>query len=224
MNGAIAAGPSVRRVELHRRVALIGPERITVRPSRRALIRPLVTLLVGIGCFAGIVLGLHTLPLWLLMLFLIVAVITLPLAGMSVVYGLIGAHVVFDRAKQSATWQQGMIGLGLGTRELVPFWKIGAITVEEAGAAEAGTGSPVEELAQWQIVLEKTSGKRLVVGGMTAARPFAGQALTAAADVAAALAALTGAPLRLPATQEPEAEAEVAPHGRRRRPRRRRRR
>lgn len=220
MNAAAAAG-TVRRVELHRRVAVIGPDRIDIRPSRRALLPPLAAFLVGVAFFAGIVFGLKTLPMLLLVLMLLVAIVTIPFAGLSVVYAIIGAHVVVDRAKQSATWQQGLIGLGIGTQELVPFWKIGAIAVEEAGAAPEGTGSPIEEFAQWQIVLEKTSGKRLVVAGVTAARPFADDALARAADVAGALAALTGAPLRLPEIASEEPEPAPAPRPARRRPVRR---
>jgi hypothetical protein len=134
----------VRRVELHRRVALVGPEKIVIRPSRRALLQPLIGFLCGAGSFAAIALGLHVLPTFLLLLLLLIAVITIPFAGISLVYSLIGAHVIIDRAKQSATWQQGLSGMGIGTQELVPFWKIAAITVDEAGAAPGATGRPVE--------------------------------------------------------------------------------
>lgn len=187
-----------RRVELHRRVAIIRPDVIDVRPSRAALLKPLVWLLIGAGAFAGIALGLNRLPLPVLVALLLIAVVTIPTAGLGVVYGLFGSHVVFDRTKQSATWQQGLIGLGIGTQELVPFWKIAAIVVEEAGTSPESGGAPVEELAQWQVVLEKTNGRRLVVGGATVPRPLAGQALAAVRDVAEAIAALTGAPLRMP--------------------------
>jgi hypothetical protein len=222
MTDATTTPASVRRVELHRRVAVIRPDTIEVRPSRRALVGPLAAFLAGVAAFAGIALGLHSLPVGVLVLLLLIAVTTIPLAGVGVVYSLIGADVVIDRRKQSATWQQGMIGLGIGTEELVPFAKITAILVEEAGAAPEGSGSPTEEFAQWQIVLEKTSGRRLVIGGVTAARPLATEALARAADVAGAIAALTGAPLRLPPRAEPEVERPV--RQRRRAPRRRNRR
>lgn len=205
-----------RRVELHRRVALIHPDVVEVRPSRAALLKPVLWLLIGAGAFAGIVLGLQYLPVAVLTALLLVAVVAIPTAGLGVVYGLFGSHVVFDRRKQSATWQQGIIGLGIGTQELVPFWKIAAIVVEEAGASPESGGAPVEELAQWQIVLEKTNGRRLVVGGATAPRPLAAQALTAAREVAGAIAALTGAPLRLPAAAPATLTAGPSPTRRKR--------
>ena len=219
MTDAATTTPALRRIDLHRRVAVIRADRIEVRPSRAALLRPLTPFLIGVASFAGIAFGLRTLPVAVLVLLLLVAVITIPLAGIGVVYALIGSHVIFDRTKQSATWQQGMIGLGIGTEELVPFPKIAAIVVEEAGAAAAGSGSPTEELAQWQIVLEKTSGRRLVVGGATAARTLSDEVLARAAEVAEAISALTGAPLRLPAAPEPAAGTPRATP--RRRPRRR---
>jgi hypothetical protein len=213
----------VRRVELHRRVALVGPEKIVIRPSRRALLQPLIGFLCGAGSFAAIALGLHVLPTFLLLLLLLIAVITIPFAGISLVYSLIGAHVIIDRAKQSATWQQGLSGMGIGTQELVPFWKIAAITVDEAGAAPGATGRPVEELAQWEVALEKQSGKRLVLGGVTAPRPLADEALKRVADLAGAVAALTGAPLRMPEIEEEdEAEQPATHHVQRRRRRTRR--
>jgi hypothetical protein len=208
-----------RRVELHRRVAIIRPDVIDVRPSRAALLKPLVWFLIGAGAFAGIALGLERLPVPVLVALLIIAVVTIPSAGLGVVYGLFGSHVVFDRTKQSATWQQGLIGLGIGTQELVPFWKIAAIVVEEAGASPESGGAPVEELAQWQIVLEKTNGRRLVVGGATAPRLLAGQALAAVREVAEAIAALTGAPLRMPGSNlggQGAAEGSGQPPARRR--------
>lgn len=201
MNGVNAA--AAHRIELHRRVAVIRPGRIEVRPSRRALRGPLIAFLCGAGSFAALLFGQGVLPLTVLALLLIVAVIAIPLAGIGVIYALIGAHVVIDASKGSATWQQGMIGLGIGTQELVPFTKITAIVVEEAGATAASGGRLVEELAQWQIVMEKTSGRRLVIGGVTAPRSLTAEARARAVAVASAIADLTGAPLRVP-SNEPE--------------------
>lgn len=211
-----------RRIELHRRAALIEPERINIRPSRRAVIGPLVNLAVGLGSMGLIALGLGSLPTILLVLLLLIAVITIPSGGLGVVYNIVGSHVVIDRQKQSATWQQGMIGLGIGTEELVPFWKIAAIVVEEAGETPESGGRRVEEFAQWQIVLEKESGKRLTIGTTIAARSLADDALTPAVEVATAIATLTGAPLRFPESDEAEDEPGIAPASPRHRPRPRR--
>ena len=207
MTNALLRSGAVRRVPLHRRVALIAPGRVDIKPARSALLGPLLFFSLGAAAFAAIALGLAYLPLWLLAVLLIVAVVTLPLGGIGAVYALIGAHVIVDQQKGSLTMQQGVIGLGIGTDELVPFAKIAAVVVEEAGSAEAGEGRRVEEFAQWQIVVEKVSGKRLTLGGATAARSLGAEARQRVTEVAEAIAALSGAPLRLPA---PPAPAPVA--------------
>lgn len=190
-----------RRVWLRRRVAVLRPDLIEIRPARGALVGPLVVLLLGLAACGLIALGLFggAVPLWLMALLLVVAVLAIPMGGLGVVYGIVGTHVIFDRHKGTATWQQGLIGLGIGTNELTPFAKIAAIVVEEAGATPASGGQPVEEFAQWQVVVEKSSGRRLEVGGATGTRAESDAVRARAEEVATAIAALTGAPLRLPA-------------------------
>lgn len=203
------ANQGTRRIELARRTCVIRPNRIDVRPSRAALVPPLVGFVVGGACFgllvASILVWNSALPFLLLAFLLLVSLICLPLSGMGLIYAAIGANVVVDRAKQSATWQQGMLGLGVGTTDLVPFWKIEAILVEEPGIEE---GRLTEEFAQWQILLLKQSGRRLEIGRVSALRAFSSEALGRAAEVAGAIATLTGAPLRLPA---PETAVSVEP-------------
>lgn len=213
----LTPAPPERRVELHRRVAVIRPGLVQIRPSRRAMLGPLTGFLLGIGACTAIWFGMGSLPLVLLALLLLFAVIAIPLSGTGLVYSLIGAHVVIDAAKGSATWQQGMIGLGIGTEELVPFAKITAIAVEEVGEA---TGRLTEELAQWQIVLVKVSGKRLVLGGLTAPRSLAKDALAPALELAQAIGAITGAPVQAPEPEHPRAPRPVRRHRRSRRGRR----
>lgn len=200
-----------RRVDLHRRRALISAARIDVRPSRLAIIPPLFGFLVGLGCVALIVWGVtaDAVPYWLLAILLLLALIAVPLSGISVVYAVAGANVIFDQKKQSGAWQQGFLGMGIGTTELVPFWKIEAILVTEAGFSSAGAGGRVEELAQWEVHVLKQSGKRLLVGGVIVPRSVTEAGLTPVMELARAVAALTGATLRFeaPTPLEP-AEAE----------------
>ena len=202
-----------REVLLHRRIAYLAPNRIDVRPARGAVVAPLLGFSLGVASALAIWFGMATLPLWLLGVLLIVAIIAIPFAGIGTVYALVGAHVVVDRAKQSATWQQGFLGMGVGTTELVPFWKVDRIIVEEAGASAADTGRPVEEFAQWRIVLLKKSGKRLDVGVASAARSLSDEAFARARAVAAAVAEMTGAPLELP--EEPGDKHDEDRRGRR---------
>ncbi|MGI8549654.1 MAG: hypothetical protein ACR2PL_02490, partial [Dehalococcoidia bacterium] len=190
-----------RRIELARRTCIIDAERIRIRPSPATLVPPLFGFLFGGLCFAlllaDILVWPNFLPFALLAILLIFSLFSLPLSGMGLIYAAIGANVVIDQQKQSATWQQGLLGLGVGTTELVPFWKIEAIAVEETGSGE---GRTTEEFAQWEIMLIKKSGRRLTIGRVSTARSLATPSLGRALEVAHAVAELTGAPLRLPGT------------------------
>lgn len=185
----------LRRIELHRKVAIVTPDVIEIRPSRRTLVPALIGFVSGLGAITLLGAGRHWLPLAVMAILLFYAVLAVPLSGLSFVYGLIGANVVISRPKQSATWQQGFSGMGIGTKDLVPFWKIAAIHVEEAGTVTPSEGRRVEEFAQWQVVLEKTSGKRLTIAGATAHRSLSSEAQARATEVAALIAGLCGAPL-----------------------------
>ena len=168
-----------------------------MRPAPGAFLAPLLGFLVGIGCALAIWFGLGTLPLWLLGVLLVIAIVAIPLSGLGTVYALVGAHVVVDKAKQSATWQQGFLGMGVGTTELVPFWKIDRIIVEEAGVSDSDDGRPTEEFAQWKIVLRKQSGRRLDIGVASGPQALRDEAFDRAWTVASAIAELTGAPLEI---------------------------
>lgn len=195
-----ASAPAAPRryVELARRICIIDTDRIAVRPSPGALVPPVMGMLLGGACFVLILTDIvrwrGALPFPLLVISLFGALLLIPLSGMGLIYGAIGSNVLIDRKKQSVTLQQGLLGLGVGTQELVPFWKIEAILVEEEGVEE---GRRTEEIVQWQIVLLKQNGSRLTLGRVSALRLLSEPALARTVDVAQAIAALTGAPLRL---------------------------
>jgi hypothetical protein len=198
--GDSSSAPARRRLKLARQSCIIDRDRIAIRPSRAALLPPLAGILAGGGCFvlivADVVRWQGALPFGILALLLLGALILIPLSAMGLIYGAIGSSVLFDRNKQSVTWQQGVLGLGVGTRELVPFWKIDAIAVREAGADE---GRPTEEFAQWEIALRKKSGGELTVARVVSARSQAEASLARATEAAAAMADLTGARLDIAA-------------------------
>jgi len=182
-------------VYLHRRIAILRPDRIDIRPARGAVIGPLIGFTIGVAAAAAIWFGMATLPLWLLGALLVIAVVGIPFAGIGTVYALVGAHVVVDKVKQSATWQQGFLGMGVGTTELVPFWKIDRILIEEAGVDGGDSGRRTEEFAQWKILLQKRSGKRLELGIASGPQSLRQEAFDRAWSVATAIGEMTGAPV-----------------------------
>ena len=188
--------PAKRIVYLNRRVAFIEPHRINVRPALAAALFPLAGFLLGVAAFASIILWLDRIPFVLALLLLVVAIVTIPLAGIGLVYTVAGTDVVFEREKQSGLWQQGFLGMGVGTVELVPFWKIAQIRIEEV-TRERQQGE-VQDLAQLEIVLVKESGKRLRIGDVIVARSMVREGLADVREVAEAIAEMTGKPLIAP--------------------------
>ncbi len=205
------AHPGKRIVYLNRRVAFIEPNRVNVRPALAAALFPLFGLLLGIGAFVSIVLWLDSLPFVLILVLLVVAVVSIPLAGIGFVYTIAGANVVFERQKQSGIWQQGFLGMGVGTTELVPFWKIDQIRIEElTGERQRGQ---MQDVAQLEIVVMKVSGKRLAVGDIVVPRSMVRQGLDDVRAVAEAIAEMTGKPLVAPEVVRRQKVAPAAADG-----------
>jgi hypothetical protein len=203
----------LRRIPLDRRVCVVREGRIDLRPERGAVVGPLIGLALS-GCiFAAIVAFADDLSVTVLALMLLPAVILAPFSAMAFVYSLIGASVVVEAKKQSVRFQQGVMGLGIGTVELVPFWKIERIELAdfELGEAPSGIPRPPLDLRAWEIVLVKASGKRLPVAQVVSANAsdLIDEGFNRALDAAEAIGVMVGRPVVITAAvEEPAAEAE----------------
>ena len=197
---AIEVPLAPRTLFLHRRVVTISPDRIEVRPPRSAVIVPLLGVALTAGLLALMGTSVDSFPFWLMGILLLFAVVLLPLSGISLVYALMGANIVADRGGQNVSMKQRFLGLGIGTNELIPFWKIRELLVEDEGReiARAGGTLPAEEFAQWQLVLVKKSGTRHVLGSVSTPRQHEEEGLQQIFEVAEAFSALTEAPIRGP--------------------------
>ena len=197
---AVEAPLSSRTLFLHRRVVTISEDRIEIRPPRSAVIVPLIGVGLTAGLLALMATSVDSFPFWLMGILLLVAVVLLPLSGISLVYALMGANIVADRWGQNVSMKQRFLGLGIGTNELIPFWKIRELLVEDEGReiARAGGALPAEEFAQWQVVLVKKSGTRHVLGSVSTPRQHEEEGLQQIFEVAEAFSALTEAPIRGP--------------------------
>lgn len=174
-----------RHLYLDRRVCTITPDRLEVHPARSIVFLPLLGLLLGIAAFPAIYFGGSSLSLEVRLLLTVAAVLLVPLSGVGLVYSIAGAHIVVDRRKQSAVVQQGYLGMGVGTQELIPFWKIDRVRVVELTP-------PEEDVAQYEVSIIKVSGKQVSVGTVTVARPAAKEGRARAREVASIIAELAG--------------------------------
>ena len=208
------------RIPLQRAVAVIGDDSVAIRRSRAQLVAPLIQLALAAGSVALIIAFLDTLPFALLMVLLVVALLMGPIATLGLVYNVIGRSVLLERQKQSVRWQQGLLGLGIGTDELVPFWRIDHIAVEGDYEAELESGER-QDLVTWEVELVKDNGRRLSIGTVVAARPLAAEGLARANRVAEAVAERSDSEARLAVLPDEPPEEAAAPEAAR--PRRRRR-
>jgi hypothetical protein len=187
-----------REVLLHRAMAVISDNKIEIKSSRGTVILPLI----GIALAAGIILWLATagfsLPFWLLIALLLFCMALVPLSVMSLISAIVGADVVIDKAKGSATWQQGYLGMGIGTKELVPFRKIAHLEVTIEGDKPDRWHEQTDDVRQFALILVKVSGKRLTLAQVPV--PAYGQTdgMDRTLAVGNAIAALTGSTVKLP--------------------------
>ncbi len=174
------------------------PRRSKSRARRATVVLPLIG--IGISVLLGWVLVARgfTLPLWLLVSILLACMVIVPFSVMSLISSIVGADVVVDAKKGSATWQQGYLGMGIGTKELVPFAKIDHLEVTVEGAEADRWRDQEDDLRQFALVLVKQSGKRLTLSQVPV--PAYGQAdgMDRTLAVGQAVAKLVGSTVTIP--------------------------
>ena len=190
-----------REIDLHRRVCVIKPDVIDIRPARSAALAPFIGFLLGVACFVAVLFWLNVLPFPLVLLLMGAAILLVPFSGMGFVYSVYGANVVVDRRKGTAIWQQGMLGMGVGTQELAPFAKIDRIEIEEVSREEQAGGA--QDFAMFEIGVLKVSGRRLSLGQVTVPLYMRDDGLARAREVGEAVAEMTGRPLAVIADEAP---------------------
>lgn len=185
----ITAAP-IREFYIDRRVVTVKPNRIDIHPARSIIFLPLFTLALGIAVFPAIFFLGESLSFGVRTAMTLAALVVVPISGMGLVYSIGGAHMVIEREKQSAVLQQGFLGMGVGTQELIPFWKVDKILVQELTPHDYRGHH--EDFAQYEIDIVKVSGKQVPIGHVTVARADEKEGMSRAREVAAAVAEMSG--------------------------------
>ena len=192
-------GMNRREFYLDRRVCTATDKRIDIHPARSIIFLPIVTLLLGLAAFPLIFFWAGSLSIGLRMAVTLAAVVIVPLSGLGIVYSIAGAHIVIERHKQSAVLQQGYLGMGVGTQELIPFWKIDSIEVRELTPHDYRGHQ--DDFAQYEIAIKKVSGREIAVGTVTVARAEAKEGLRRAREVAGIIAEMAGSSVHVARTR-----------------------
>lgn len=201
----------VDRIPLQRSVALVRDDSISIRPGRAQLVGTAIQAVIAAGAVGLIVAFLDSLPLWLLMALLLVALVFGPVSVLGLVYSVYGSAFLIDRQKQSARWQQGFLGLGIGTSEFVPFARIAHIEVRSDAEDELSSGQQ-QDFVHFDVSIVKDNGRELDVASVVSSRPLADEGLERANRLASHIAAMTSAEARL-ATLSPLVTAEAPETG-----------
>ncbi len=185
-------------VLLHRSMAVMGPTKIEIKSARGTVILPLIGILLAAGIGWYIAQNGFTLPFWALISLLLLCLVLVPFSAMSLISAVVGADVVVDARKGSATWQQGYLGMGIGTKELVPFTRIDHFEVTVEGEEADRWRDQVDDLRQFALVLVKDNGKRLTLAQVPV--PAYGQAdgMDRTLAVGQAVAKLVGSKVTIP--------------------------
>lgn len=178
-------------------MALISPDRIDIKSARSTVLMPVAGLMLAAAAGAYMAYG-PGLPLWGLVGLLLFCLAAVPLSVMSLISSIMGADVIIDARKGSATWQQGYLGMGIGTKELVPFEKIARIEVTVEGDQPDRWHGETDSLRQFALVLVKQSGKRLTLAQVPVPEGRQEDGMDRTLAVAQAVASLTGAEVVLP--------------------------
>lgn len=192
--------PERREIYLDRRVVTVTPDRIDVHPARSIVFLPLLTLLLGLAAFPAVFFWGDGMSVELRLLITLGAIVLVPLSGIGLVYSIAGAHLVVERHKQSAVLQQGYLGMGVGTQELIPFWKIDRIDVRELTPHDYRGHQ--EDFAQYEVSILKLSGKEFTVGLVTVPRAEAEEGKARAREVASLIAEMAGAKVHVARTKQ----------------------
>jgi len=185
-----------RTIPLHRAVAVITLDSIAVRQSRAGLVGPLIELALTAMAVWSIMQFMNSWPLGVLFVLALVVTVLGPLALIGFVNNVVGSSFLMERAKESARWQQGLLGLGIGTFELVPFGRIQRFEVTSDYDDELASGMD-QDLIDWQVRLIKDNDKELTVGRVVAARFVAREGGERANALATALGEMSGADVAL---------------------------
>jgi len=179
-----------RELYMDRRVCSVSADRIDIHPARSIIFLPIFTLALGLATFPVLYFWAGALPLEARLFLTLGALVVVPASGVGLVYSIAGAHIVIDRAKQSAVLQQGYLGMGVGTQDLVPFWKFERLQVEELTPHDYRGHQ--DDFAQYEVTIVKISGTRVPIGTVTVARAEAKEGLARAKEIAALVAAMAG--------------------------------
>ena len=159
------------QISLHRSVAIITDQSISIKHGKSGLVFPIIELFMFVVAVALLVIFINAWPLNALVFLLIFSSIVGPLSLIGLINNIVGTSFVLEKSKYSARWQQGLLGLGIGTYELVSFDRIDHFFIRNDFDDFLAGGSK-QDLVEFEILMVKDNDKKLSVARVIEPREF----------------------------------------------------
>jgi len=178
------------QISLHRSVAIITDQSISIKQGKSGLIFPIVELCMFIMSVLLLVIFIDTWSLGILVCLLIFSSVIGPLSLIGLINNVVGTSFLLEKSKYSVRWQQGLLGLGIGTYELVPFDRIDHFFVR-SDFDDLLAGGSKQDLVEFEILMVKDNDKKLSVARIVEPREFVDNAKDRINELAMRLSEMT---------------------------------
>ncbi|MFA7297183.1 MAG: hypothetical protein WC211_08385 [Dehalococcoidia bacterium] len=180
-------------IPLQRAFAVIEADRIAIYPSRAQIVGALIELAIAGLAMTALLTLFDVLPMFVMIALLLVALLLGPIGTLGLVFSIAGTAFVMERGNRAARWQQGFLGMGIGTTDGVPFSRIKA--VEAVSDADLLTRSGErQDMVTFEVVIARDDERRTPVASVVSARSLAAEGAERVNRLATVLAEMAAVP------------------------------
>lgn len=177
------------RIPLQRAFAVVEADRIAIYPSRAQVVGALIELAIAGVAIVALLTLFDVLPMFVMIVLLLIALLLGPIGALGLVFSIAGTAFVMERANRAARWQQGFLGMGIGTTDGVPFARIAAVEAVSDADLPMRSGER-QDMVTFEVVIAREDGKRMPVASVVTPRSLAAEGAERVNRLAAALAAM----------------------------------
>ena len=187
---------TTEHIPLQRAFAVIEADRIAIYPSRAQIVGALIELAIAGLAMTALLTLFDVLPMFVMIALLLVALLLGPVGTLGLVFSIAGTAFVMERSNRAARWQQGFLGMGIGTTDGVPFGRIRAVEAVSDADLLMRSGER-QDMVTFEVVIARDDERRMPVASVVSARSLAAEGAERVNRLATLLAAMAEAPVVL---------------------------
>lgn len=180
---------TIDRIPLQRAFAVVEADRIAIYPSRAQVVGAFIELAIAGVAIVALLTLFDVLPMFVMIVLLLIALLLGPIGALGLVFSIAGTAFVMERANRAARWQQGFLGMGIGTTDGVPFARIAAVEAVSDADLPMRSGEQ-QDMVTFEVAIAREDGKRMPVASVVAPRSLAAEGAERVNRLATALAAM----------------------------------